>query len=120
MRLEVILKRFHAPDEIRDFAKGAVRDRPARRHDHRPRHLSAGLAPVGRRGAATGAKRCQVEHVGMVVAGCTTAATDDGTVVEMKPGDVFYVPPGHDSWVVGSEPYVSLHLLGADDYARKR
>ena len=25
--------------------------------------------------------------------------------------------PRHDSWVVGDEPYVSLHFLGADDYA---
>ena len=35
------------------------------------------------------------------------------------PGDLFAVPPGHDSWVVGDEPYVSLHFLGADTYARK-
>jgi hypothetical protein len=35
----------------------------------------------------------------------------------MGPGDLFHVPPGHDSWVVGDEPYVSLHLLGADSYA---
>jgi hypothetical protein len=35
----------------------------------------------------------------------------------MGPGDCFHVPPGHDSWVVGDEPYVSLHFLGADDYA---
>lgn len=24
----------------------------------------------------------------------------------------------HDSWVVGDAPYVSLHFLGADHYAR--
>ncbi len=41
----------------------------------------------------------------------------DGTLVELGPGDVFVVPPGHDSWVVGDEPYVSLHLVGADSYA---
>ena len=40
-----------------------------------------------------------------------------GRVIEMKPGDIFYIEPGHDSWVVGEEPYVSLHLLGAGDYA---
>ena len=55
----------------------------------------------------------------MVVSGCATAAMDDGTIIEMRAGDVFYVPPGHDSWVVGKEPYVSLHFLGADDYAAK-
>jgi hypothetical protein len=27
------------------------------------------------------------------------------------------VPPGHDSWVVGDEPYVSLHLMGSERYA---
>jgi hypothetical protein len=28
-------------------------------------------------------------------------------------------PPGHDSWVVGDAPYVSLHFLGAEHYANK-
>jgi hypothetical protein len=37
----------------------------------------------------------------------------------MKPGDIFFVPPRpHDSWVVGDEPYVSIHFLGADKYTK--
>ncbi len=28
------------------------------------------------------------------------------------------IGPGHDSWVVGDEPYVSLHFMGADSYAK--
>jgi hypothetical protein len=35
----------------------------------------------------------------------------------MTSEDFFYVPPGHDSWVVGNEPYVSLHILGSETYA---
>ena len=35
----------------------------------------------------------------------------------MKPGDVFYIAPGRDSWVAGDQPYVSLHFLGAEKYA---
>jgi hypothetical protein len=31
----------------------------------------------------------------------------------------FSIAPGHDSSVVGDEPYVSLHILGAEDYAHK-
>jgi hypothetical protein len=31
---------------------------------------------------------------------------------------LFYIGPGHDSWVVGDEPYVSLHFLGAEHYAK--
>ena len=45
---------------------------------------------------------------------------DDGRVIEMKAGDIFYIAPGHDSWVIGDEPYVSLHLMGADNYAHHK
>jgi quercetin dioxygenase-like cupin family protein len=62
--------------------------------------------------------RCSVEHVGIVVSGCVNAEMDDGTVTEMLPGDIFYIPPGHDSWVVGTDPYVSLHRLGAGEYTK--
>lgn len=117
---EVILKRFEKPDEVRTFEKGKFE------------LVHIGGMTIGRAtyqpgwkwsehvGRATGAKSCSVEHVGMVVSGRATAAMDDGQVIEMKPGDVFYIAPGHDSWVVGNEPYVSLHLMGASDYAKKK
>ena len=118
--LNVILKRFDAPDEVRTFEKG------------RFELVTLGGMTIGRAsyepgwkwslhvGAATGAKSCQVEHVGMVVSGCATAAMDDGRVIEMRAGDVFYTGPGHDSWVVGDEPYVSLHFMGAEKYAKAK
>src|SRR5262249_60268838 len=67
-----------------------------------------------------GARSCMVEHIGLVVSGRATAAMDDGRVIEMKAGDVFYIAPGHDSWVVGNEPYVSLHFMGAGQYAQNK
>lgn len=70
-------------------------------------------------GAGMGVSKCEVEHAGLVISGRATAAMSDGNIIEMKPGDLFYIPPGHDSWVVGDEPYVSLHFLGAADYATK-
>jgi hypothetical protein len=53
---------------------------------------------------------------------CTgvVAAMEDGTIHELRAGMLFYIPPGppgHDSWVVGDAPYVSLHFLWADHYA---
>lgn len=40
-------------------------------------------------------------------------------MIEMKAGELFYIPgEPHDSWVVGDSEYVSLHFLGADDYAK--
>jgi quercetin dioxygenase-like cupin family protein len=66
-----------------------------------------------------GQSRCGVEHVGLVVSGTATAAFADGRVIELRAGELFYIPPEpHDSWVVGNQPYVSLHFLGADHYAR--
>jgi hypothetical protein len=43
---------------------------------------------------------------------------NDGPVVEFRAGDIFYVPPGHDSEVIGDERYVSLRLIGAETYTR--
>ncbi len=68
-------------------------------------------------GKATGETSCQVEHVGLVFSGQAVAKMDDGRELVMRAGDFFYIPPGHDSWVVGDEPYVSLHILGGEEYA---
>lgn len=56
----------------------------------------------------------------LALSGRATAAMDDGRVIEMKAGDLFYIESGHDGWVVGDEPYVSLHFLGAGEYAKKK
>jgi len=117
---EVVLKQFESPDEVRTFEKGKFEI------------VHLGGMTIGRAtyepgwrwsehvGRALGQKECQVEHVGMVISGRATAAMSHGDVIEMRAGQVFYVPPGHDSWVVGDEPYVSLHFLGASEYASRK
>jgi len=71
-------------------------------------------------GPSVGATRCAVEHVGLVLSGAATAAFDDGRVVELRAGQAFHIPAvPHDSWVIGDEPYVSLHFMGAEHYATK-
>ena len=68
--------------------------------------------------AIAGTPLCEIEHVGMVLSGRAMAAMKDGSEIELAAGNLFYVPPiAHDSWVVGDEPYVSLHFLGAEQYA---
>jgi hypothetical protein len=32
----------------------------------------------------------------------------DGTERELAAGDAFDVPPGHDAWVIGDEPYIAV------------
>jgi quercetin dioxygenase-like cupin family protein len=68
-------------------------------------------------GAASGERLCQVEHVGLVLGGAAAVQMSSGSERIMREGEFFYVPPGHDSWVVGDEPYVSLHIMGSESYA---
>ena len=115
----VILKRFEEPDEVREMGKG------------RFEIVHIGGMTIGRAtyepgwkwsvdvGPSVGAELCEVEHVGLVLQGTATAAFEDGRVIELRAGQLFHIPPiPHDSWVVGDEPYVSLHFLGADRYAK--
>lgn len=115
----VLLRRFDAPDEVREFPLG------------RFEIVRLPGAVIGRAtyqpgwkwsehvGPALGKARCPVEHLGLVLSGRASVAFDDGRVIAFEPGTLFHVPAEpHDSWVVGGEPYVSLHLLGAEHYAR--
>ena len=53
-----------------------------------------------------------------MLSGAASAAFADGRVTEMHAGISSTCPPEpHDSWVIGQEPYVSLHFLGAELYA---
>ncbi|MEP7378882.1 MAG: cupin domain-containing protein [Chloroflexota bacterium] len=69
-------------------------------------------------GTATGERWCQTAHVGIVLSGRNRVEMQDGRAVEMGPGDIFDIGPGHDSLVIGDEPYESLHLVGAEHYVR--
>jgi quercetin dioxygenase-like cupin family protein len=116
--LEVILKSFETPDETRVFEKGRldivrIGGMTIGRASYEPGwKWSEHVSPLA------GTKLCEVEHVGMVLSGRAMAAMKDGSEVELAAGSLFYIPPvDHDSWVIGDEPYVSLHFLGADQYA---
>jgi mannose-6-phosphate isomerase-like protein (cupin superfamily) len=114
---EVVLKRFDEPDEVRTFDKGKfelvrIDGMTIGRATYEP-----GWKWSTHVGQALGKKSCDVEHVGLVISGRATAAMDDGRIIEIQAGDIFYIAPGHDSWVIGQESYVSLHLMGASAYA---
>jgi mannose-6-phosphate isomerase-like protein (cupin superfamily) len=117
--ISVILKRFEKPDEVRVMQKG------------RFELVHLGGMTIGRAtyepgwkwsqhvGPSVGATRCNVEHIGLVLSGTAAVVFDNGRVVELRAGELFYVPPvPHDSWVIGEEPYVSLHFLGAERYPK--
>ena len=68
-------------------------------------------------GRALGKNLCDVPHLGLVLAGRNRIEMADGRVVDIGPGDLFEIGPGHDSVVIGDEPYVSIHFLGAEQYS---
>ena len=117
--LDLILKRFEEPDEIRQMEKGKYE------------LVTIGGMTIGRAtyepgwkwsehvGKALGKTHCDVEHVGLVISGSATVAFENEPIQTVTPGTLFYVPKKvHDSWVIGDEPYVSIHFLGADHYAK--
>jgi hypothetical protein len=67
-----------------------------------------------------GTDSCRTHHVGTVALGHLRVRHDDGTEVELGPGDAYVIEPGHDAWVVGSEPWVAYEFDSgaAETYAR--
>ncbi|MEP7040194.1 MAG: adenylate/guanylate cyclase domain-containing protein [Chloroflexota bacterium] len=66
-----------------------------------------------------GTDRCEFHHVGFQVSGRWVCEDRDGTQVEVSPGDIFDTPPGHDAWVVGDEPCVTIDFQGIADWATR-
>ncbi len=65
-----------------------------------------------------GTDTCQFHHLGVVLSGRLRGAMADGTELEVGPGDVFEMPPGHDAWVVGDEPWVCVDFAAMRNYGR--
>lgn len=61
---------------------------------------------------------CQTNHKTYVLSGRLHIKHTDGTELEIGPGDVVSIAPGHDGWVVGNEPCVTLEYGAAATYAK--
>ena len=66
-----------------------------------------------------GTPSCQVNHVLYVISGKMGVRMDDGTEKEVGPGDTALIPPGHDAWVIGKEPCVSIDFTAGATYGKK-
>jgi len=65
-----------------------------------------------------GTSFCQYHHVGICISGRLGNRLEDGTTSEIGPGMVFEIPPGHDGWVIGDEPFVAYDVAGVRSFAR--
>lgn len=65
-----------------------------------------------------GTDYCQSHHVGIVLEGRSRVQMSDGLELELSAGDVFDIPPGHDSWVIGDEPIVIIDFEALRGFAK--
>lgn len=112
-------RRFTEPDEIRRTSElgqvdiVSLEDRVIGRETNQPGwRWSKDVRPVA------GTSTCQFHHFGYTVSGRLRIQMLDGLELEVGPGDVYEVPPGHDAWVVGNEPWVGIAFDEVRGYAR--
>ena len=99
---------FASPDDIRDLSKARFEivelgDTTIGHSTFEPGwRWSVDLAPV------TGTRTCQIRHLGYTVSGRLRVVMDDGDTIDIGPNAVYEIPPGHDAWVLGDEPWVTV------------
>jgi len=112
------VKKFGAPDEVRTFDKGKLQ------------LINISGATIGRAVFEPGwkwskhvkpiakTKSCEAPHFQYHATGILHVKMDDGTEMDIGPGEVAMIPSGHDAWVVGVEPVTVIDFQGMADYAK--
>ena len=114
------VKSLNKPEEIRTFDKGKVELVKANgamigRAVFQPGwKWSESVKPIAK------TKSCEAPHFQYHVSGTLHVKMDDGTEMDLKPGDISYLPSGHDAWVVGNEPAVVVDFQGMLEYAKEQ
>ena len=111
-------KRFDRPDEIRRVEKAHIElvelgELTIGRAIFEPGwRWSEHVKPI------VGTESCQVHHLGYVVSGHLHVEMTDGASMDVMGGDAFEIPPGHDAWVIGDEPWISVDWAGRRLFAK--
>ncbi len=65
-----------------------------------------------------GTELCEYHHLGFTISGRFHIVMKDGTEMEFGPNQAFEIPSGHDAYVVGDDPWVTLDFAGMRSFAR--
>jgi mannose-6-phosphate isomerase-like protein (cupin superfamily) len=111
-------KSMASPDETRSFEKGKIEFANVANTSIGRAYFEPGwswekcIKPIVKTDS------CQVTHTTYVISGRLRVRMDDGSEEEFGSGDVGYVPPGHNAWVVGNEPFVAVDFTGMETYGK--
>lgn len=117
---KVMVRRFATPDETRPVGPGRIE------------LLKFGEGVIGRAvlepgwrwskhvKPIAGTASCMAAHAGYVVSGRMHVLMDDGLEADIGPGDYAIIPPGHDAWIVGNDPFVFVDIAGMEEYGRAK
>jgi class 3 adenylate cyclase len=106
------------PDEVRTFDNGRLEifsldDIDVGRTVFQPGwRWSTDVKPIA------GTALCMYHHVGIALAGRLHVEMEDGLSLEIAPDMAFEIPPGHDAWVIGDEPWITIDFAGMRSFGR--
>ncbi len=111
-------KSFATPDQVRQFPTGrcdivTLDEMSVGRFVFQPGwRWSKDVKPVA------GTSSCQFRHLGYTVSGALEVLMNDGTTMTIRAGEAYEIPPGHDAWVVGDEPWDSVEFSSGFAFGR--
>lgn len=112
------VKSLNSPEETRTFEHGKVElvtidGRAIGRATFEPGwKWSTSVKPL------VNTEWCEAPHFQYQISGVMHVVMADGTGLDVKAGDLAWLPTGHDAWVVGNEPVVAVDFQGMTDYAK--
>ena len=114
--VRLLRKRLDSPDEVRSFPHGRVEifeigDNIVGKTVYEPGwQWSTDVKAIA------GTDLCMYHHLGYCLVGLLHVILEDGTSLEIGAGEAFEIPPGHDAWVLGDEPWDSVEFTSAHEY----
>jgi class 3 adenylate cyclase len=110
-------KSLRNPEEVRRFPNGRIET-----VSHNETTIGRFLLEPGWRwsrdvGPIARTRSCQIHHQGVVLRGQIHLESDTGEMCEFEIDDVYDIPPGHDAWVIGNEPFEAIEFASARVFA---
>jgi mannose-6-phosphate isomerase-like protein (cupin superfamily) len=106
--LRLTKKNFDSPEVLREFDHGkvelvTVEDVTLARFTLQPGwKWSEAIRPIAK------TEHCVMHHAQCVISGRLRVVMEDGEQMDFGPGDFASIPPGHDAWILGDEPFVGI------------